>query len=83
MSGVERVVRRRDALKRMASLGFLGGGALLLGKCSSPTAAYSSYSGYSNYSAYPDANDYAKYCNNSGQEYTVYGSTYCNYYNQV
>lgn len=71
------VIKRREALKRMAKVGVVVVGALTLPDCKIPSLPYSAYYGntYTNYYVYY-TNYYVYYTN----YYVYYTRSYTNYY---
>ena len=83
------IIKRREALKRIATTALAFTGAAFIKACSSPYAAegidgndgngyssYSSYNSYASYSSYSSYNNYSSY-----SSYSAYYTAYNNYYN--
>ncbi len=88
------IIKRREALKRIATTALAFTGAAFIKGCSSPYSAsgtdgddghdgYSSYSSYASYASYSSYNSYASYSSygnySSYSRYTAYYN-YSNYY---
>ncbi len=87
--GKSDIIKRREALKRIATTALAFTGAAFIPACTTPYSAseldgndgngyssYSSYNSYASYSSYSSYNNYSSY-----SSYSAYYSAYNNYYN--
>ncbi len=93
--GKSDIIKRREALKRIATTALAFTGAAFITACTTPYSAsvidgndadgyssYSSYNSYASYSSYSSYNSYANYSNYSSySSYSAYYTAYNNYYN--
>ncbi len=90
--GKSDIIKRREALKRIATTALAFTGAAFLTSCTTTYSAdgidgdgyssYSSYNSYASYSSYSSYNSYASYSSYSSySSYGAYYTAYNNYYN--
>lgn len=89
--GKSDIIKRREALKRIATTALAFTGAAFIPACTTPYSAdgidgndghdgYSSYSSYNSYASYSSYNNYSSY-SSYGAYYTAYNNYYNYYYN--